>query len=126
MNMKPKIPKYLEYLGTKNNHHTPSNSCTKKTHATINEKMKQTYSYVDYHWLWPNCVWVGWVFCYFRCLMSCFHHFCCRNCFLRHFHHSFGRCHHPPHPIHPVVVPAIPILPLRCVQCCSHCLHGVE
>ena len=125
MNIKSKIHKYLEYLGTQRNHHTPSNSCTRKPHVTINEKMKQIYPFVDYHWPYPHpptCVWVGWVFCYFRCLMSCFNRFCCRNCFLHHFHHSFHRRCHLPHPIRLVVVPAIPILPSRCVQCCSCCL----
>ena len=71
----------------------------------------------------PTCVWVGWVFCYFRwwCLTSCF-----RYRFRRSFHHSFRRHHHPPHPKRPAVAPAVPISLSRGVQCCSRYLHGVE
>ena len=130
MNIKPKIPKYSKYLGTKKQ--PPHILQLMHQKNTCNNQRKKQNKPIP---MWtiigcsphpPTCVWVGWVFCYFRCLMSCSHHFHCRNCFLHHFRHSFGRHRHPPHPICLVVVPAIPILPSRCVQCCSHCLHGVE
>ena len=132
MNIKPKVPKYLEYLGTKKHpphtlQHQKNHSCTKKhmQQSTTTTKSPMPTVTINGHIPHPpTCVWVGWVFFYFRCcLMSCFH---CRSCFHHHFHCLFDRHHLPPHPICLVVVLAIPILPLRCVQCCSHCLHGVE
>ena len=49
MNIKPKIPKHLEYLGTKNTHHTPSNSCTgKNAHATKYQTNETFMKYVKF------------------------------------------------------------------------------
>ena len=128
MNIKPKIPKYLEYLGAKK--HPPHTlqlmhpkkhiqQSTKKCNKPSPIPMGTIIGHSPHP---PTCVWVGWVFCYSRCfLMGCF----CRH-FHRSFHCSFRRRHHPPHPIHPVVAPVVPILLSRCVQYCSHCLHDVE
>ena len=129
MNIKHKIPKYSEYLGTKKH---PPHSLQLTHQKNMQQSMKKWNKPIPMGTIIgrnphpPTCVWVGWVFCYFRCLTSCFCRFHSRNCFLHHFHHLFGRCCHPPHPIHLVVLSVIPILLLRCVQCCSHCLHGVE
>ena len=132
MNIKPKIPKYIEYLGTKNQPpHTlklmhPKNhtqQSMQKRNKPIPIPMGTIIGRSPHP---PTYVWVGWVFCYFRCFLTrCFCRFHCRKCFLHRFHHS-GRRHHPPHPIRLVVVPAIPILLSRCVQYCICCLHGVE
>ena len=126
MNIKPKIPKYIDYLGKKPPHtlqltHRRKNiqQSTKNHNKPIPIPMGTIIGRSPHP---PTCVWVGWVFIYFRCcLTSCFHYRCHRL-----FRHSFRRHHHPPHPTHLAVAPAIPILLLRCVQCCSRCLHGVE
>ena len=129
MSIKNKLPKYLDYLGTKKHPpHTLQLTHPKKTHPTIKQKTQQHNKPIPMGTIIgrsphpPTCVWVGWVFIYFRCcLTSCF-----RYRFHCSFRHSFRRHHHPPHPKRPAVAPAVPILLSRCVQCCSRCLHGVE
>ena len=128
MNIKTKIPEYIEYLGRKKQPpHTLQLTHPKKHIQQSTQKCNKPIpipmgTIIGRSPHPPTCVWVGWVFIYFRCcLTSCF-----RHSFHHLFCHSFRRCHHPPHPMHPVVVPAIPILLSRCVQYCSHCLHGVE
>ena len=126
MNIKPKIPKYFEYLGTKKQPpHTLQLTHPKKH---IQQSMKKHNkpipipmgTIIGHSPHPPTCVWVGWVFCYFRCFFfSCFLMSCYCRRFCRLFRHSFRRCHHPPHPIRPAVAPAIPILLSRCVQYCK-------
>ena len=132
MNIKPKIPKYVEYIGTKKQPpHTLQLMHPKKHIQQSTQKCNKPIlipmgTIIGHSPHPPTCVWVEWIFCYFWCfLTSCFR--CSFHCLSRHsFRHSFHRCHHPPHPIRLVVAPAILILLLRCVQYCSHCLHGVE
>ena len=73
MNIKPKIPKYIEYLGAKKQPpHTLQLMHPKKQIQQSMQKRNKPIripmgTIIGCSPDPPTYVWVGWVFCYFRC-----------------------------------------------------------